>query len=194
MASASKLLVLHGAGSRGRSHTGFRRRARARGFDATCPDLPGHGSNTAALDAGLLEWAESRVAGPTLLRGSSLGGWLVLHLAARSDAVRAVVAIAPTSEPLMLERFPSWEADVDAPSFRTLLEGLDVDAAAAAIRVPVLYVHARDDERIPLAHTERLHGLTRGSELVALDAGGHSGPSHDRAVHELTLDWLDRYR
>jgi pimeloyl-ACP methyl ester carboxylesterase len=47
------------------------------------------------------------------------------------------------------------------------------DADLAAIRVPTLIVHGRDDRSVPFAGAERAHALIPGSELVAPATGGH---------------------
>jgi pimeloyl-ACP methyl ester carboxylesterase len=46
-------------------------------------------------------------------------------------------------------------------------------ADLAAIRVPTLIVHSRDDRSVPFAGAERAHALIRGSQLVAPATGGH---------------------
>jgi pimeloyl-ACP methyl ester carboxylesterase len=101
-----------------------------------------------------------------------------------------VVAIAPTADDLVLERFRGWDAAVDAASFETFVRSRNTYDAARRISCPVLYPHARDDDRIPLAHVERLRELTPTSELVVLEQGGYAGPPHDPDVQVLILDWL----
>ncbi len=179
------LLVLHGAGSRGSSHAEFVETAKARRYRVLAPNLP-------QLDESIVDWVRHVCAPETVLRGSSLGAYLALHAAVLDENIAVVIAIAPTSEGLIRERFGEWGMPVTEWSWLRFLDEHDLFEAVTRIRVPVLYVHARDDERIPLAHSERLHELTAGSELVVVENGGHAGPSHDPAVHELTLDWLDR--
>ncbi len=165
--------------------------AEAKGYSVSAPDLPGHGEQPAlrgAVVARLARLCEPGIA----LRGSSFGAYLALHLAAAPDVgVGAVVAIAPTSEKVILERYRAWDARIDAKAFESWLRRRDVHEAVTRIRCPVLYVIARDDERISVRDVERLHELTPRSELVILECGGHAGPSHDPGVHELTLSWLD---
>jgi pimeloyl-ACP methyl ester carboxylesterase len=47
------------------------------------------------------------------------------------------------------------------------------EADLAAIRVPTLIVHSRDDRSVPFAGAERAHAFIPGSQLVAPATGGH---------------------
>lgn len=47
------------------------------------------------------------------------------------------------------------------------------DADLAAVRVPTLIVHGRDDRSVPFAGAERARALITGSQLVAPATGGH---------------------
>jgi pimeloyl-ACP methyl ester carboxylesterase len=185
------LIVIHGAGGSAADHADFVAAVHARGDYVLALDLLGHGKNRDDPFLDPFGWVGHHCDG-ICLWGVSLGGYIALHVAAqRRDYVDAVVAIAPTTEAIIRERMDTWGVEID-PSFREQIEPADVFQVVQRIACPVLYVHARDDERIPLAVSERLHGLTPRSELVVLDSGGHSGPAHDPAVHELTLDWLER--
>jgi len=185
-----RLLVLHGASSCGAAYADLVAAAAARGLEAVAPDLPGHGARRGEpLDGRVLDELRP-LAGPDVaLVGHSFGGYLALRLADACD-VTSVVAFAPTADELVAERFCGWDATVDAASFAAWLTEHDTYAAAAGLACPVLYVHASDDDRIPLAHVEHLHRLTPRSRLVVTGAGGHSGPPHDPACQALALDWL----
>src|SRR5262249_23294758 len=165
-------LILHGAGSAPANHADFAEAARTHGFDPVTPELPGHGE-ASPLDEGILHWVSGCLEAGTVLRGGSLGAFVSLHAAAADDRVPARVAIAPTTEPLVLERYPQWPVRVDGPSFEAWLRGRDIFESVLWIGCPVLYVHARDDEQIPVSVSERLHAATPRSELVVLDSGGH---------------------
>lgn len=185
-----RLLVLHGASSHGAAYADLVAAAEARGHAVEAPDLPGHGARRSEpLDDRVLEQLRPLVGPDVALVGHSFGGYLALRLAGEAAAA-AVVAFAPTADALVARRFRGWDAEVDAAAFAPWLAAHDGYAAAAALRCPVLYVHARDDDRIPLAHVERLHRLTPRSRLVVTDSGGHSGPPHDPVCHALALDWL----
>jgi pimeloyl-ACP methyl ester carboxylesterase len=71
----------------------------AAGIPAVAPDLPGHGSRadeeftvSAALDT--IERAAATIDGPVVVAGLSLGGYLTLHWAARTDRRPAAVLAA----------------------------------------------------------------------------------------------------
>jgi pimeloyl-ACP methyl ester carboxylesterase len=187
-----RLVVLHGASTNGAAYADVVAAAERRGLAAVAPDLLGHGSLRAQpLDGTILQHVRGHWSPGAALVGHSFGGYLALQLAAEEAAVSAVVAFAPTADELVLERFRSWDAVVDEDSLEAFVRSRETHAAVARIRCPVLYVHARDDDRIPLAHVERLHQLTAWSELVVLESGGHAGPPHDPAVQDLVLDWLE---
>ena len=67
-----------------------------------------------------------------------------------------------------------------------------LDLVAAARGLPrVLLAHARDDEAVPFAHSERLAAvLAAPTRFIALDEGGHHGPGRSPEVARATLDWI----
>jgi pimeloyl-ACP methyl ester carboxylesterase len=191
--SLGRLVVLHGASTYGEAYADVVAAAQRRGIAAIAPDLLGHGPRRdRPLDGTILDWVRRSWSPGDALVGHSFGGYLALQLAIEEPSVAAVVAIAPTADKLVLERFRGWDAVVDADSFEAFVRSRATYEAAPRIRCPVLYVHARDDDRIPLAQVERLHELTPGSELIVLEEGGHAGPPHDSKVQELVFDWLER--
>ena len=107
------VVVLHGAGSAKESHFDFARGCRDEGMAALAFDSRGHGRSEGdfgpgAVDdvlamADLLRAHVPRVA----LRGSSMGGFLALHAAARDPSICAVVAICPAPEDLLLTGAPA---------------------------------------------------------------------------------------
>src|SRR5215211_896988 len=92
------VLVLHGASSAKESHFEFARWARAQGFTALAYDARGHGRSagefgpTAFGDAlSMLDLLREH-APAVALRGSSMGGFMALHIAALEPGIAAVVA------------------------------------------------------------------------------------------------------
>src|SRR5436190_15020306 len=103
------IVICHGAGSAKESHFDFARAARGAGMAAVAFDARGHGRSKGEFGptafADVIEMVElmrehtPRVA----LRGSSMGGFQVLHAAAIADPpIVAVVALCPAPEHLLL--------------------------------------------------------------------------------------------
>ena len=58
----------------------------------------------------------------------------------------------------------------------------------------VLLAHARDDEEVPFAHSERLaQVLAPPTRFIVLDEGGHHGPGRSPLVARATIDWALEY-
>ena len=149
-------------------------------------DYSGTGSSGGKFEDGTLElWREEVLAavdglteGPLILVGSSMGGWLALHVAlARPERVGALVGIAAAPD------FTNWGfADVEdavgrglAATFwesgqRMLL--LDTDIAIAC---PVRLVHGENDPDVPLEVAFRTMRAVRSGDvqLNVLKGGGH---------------------
>jgi alpha-beta hydrolase superfamily lysophospholipase len=193
------VVVLHGAGSAKESHFDFARGCRDEGMAALAFDSRGHGRSEGrfgpgAVDdvlamAGVLRAHVPRVA----LRGSSMGGFLALHAAARDPSICAVVAICPAPEDLLRralrrdgpERFA---CDVDATDAWLLT--LDLHAAAAGLGpdTALLLLHARGDEQVPPAVSEELFAAAHEPKRLLMLPGGH----HRSLQHDMELQALSR--
>jgi len=181
-------VIVHGAGSRKENHVDFGEACARAGMSALALDLRGHGESSGAPDAGMLDDVlaglqrlRAEGAAPLGLRGSSLGGFLALHAAARDPAVRAVVALCP----------PSAERIARVLGARWPL-ALPLEAAVAREDgVARGYWHARGDERVPWAGTMRLAGLTPQPRRLRVAMGGHHRSlQHDPAVIAETVAFL----
>jgi uncharacterized protein len=143
---APGIVIVHGAGSRKENHADFAEACARAGLTALALDLRGHGESAGAPDAGMLddvvvalEHLRAEGAAPLGLRGSSLGGFLALHAAARHPDARAVVALCPPSSE-RIARLLGAEWPLALP-----LE----PAVARTDGVARGYWHARGDERVP---------------------------------------------
>jgi pimeloyl-ACP methyl ester carboxylesterase len=127
------------------------------------------------------------------LRGSSMGGYLAIAAAAAARA-GAVVAICPASAEGLLRglRAGRFGFPVDAPALTALLEQADELAAAAALTVPLLLLHAEGDEVVPVEHSRALHAAAPGSKLVAVPGGHHRSVQHDPELQGVSLRFLSR--
>jgi alpha-beta hydrolase superfamily lysophospholipase len=78
----------------------------------------------------------------------------------------------------------------DAAALRPFLERLDLTAVAAGMP-RVLLAHARDDDVVPFAHSERLAAvLAPPTRFLVLKGGGHHAPGRSPEVARATLAWV----
>jgi pimeloyl-ACP methyl ester carboxylesterase len=213
-AEAPGVVICHGLGSRKENHADFARLLQSRGFVALAFDLRGHGQSEGALDEGPVEDVLAAVrhlagrpeADPSriALRGSSLGGQLAIHAAARAGAIRAVVAICPAHEALILGREdePWFETAVDdlarrirldREGFSRYLRGHSVTASATRLSPrPLLIVHCRGDEVVPFRLSELLHRRAgQTAELWPVEGGSHTSAQHSPDLQLRAIRWLE---
>jgi dipeptidyl aminopeptidase/acylaminoacyl peptidase len=210
------LVVGHGAGSRRSRRAGFCRAAAAEGFAVLALDFRGHGDSEGAVDGPLEDditvaaqfLRKHRAVDGTRLcyRGSSMGGFYGLKAAA-TGTFGAVALLCPADERLMLEGLEDMarrDADTEAsgepgsggtrwdvPAMAAYFRYQDSLALAARVTCPVLLVHARNDDVVPVSRSLDLAGRLAGdTTLVALAGGSHTSAQHDPAVHRLTARWL----
>ncbi len=166
------------------------------------------------LDLSAAPWVAARGA-------SMGGCMLLLAARARSELFSSLVALCPADGPSLLagldelERRTAWAAQVaaeagpfaapdadastagtdywgrfDAAALRPFLERLDLPAVACGMP-RVLLAHARDDDAVPFAHSERLAAvLAPPTRFIVLETGGHHGPGRSPEVARATLDWI----
>jgi len=200
------ILYLHGFASGPSSAKGRALEARfaALGVPFHRADLtPGDQGFERSTPLTMLAEAERLVARhrPSVLMGSSLGGWLSAVLASRAPSIERVVLLAPAFR--LQER---WRSRVSAEEERRWrAEGLLVDHHATGtkrrlgwafmedaaklpaypeVKVPALCIAGRRDEVVPLADVERFVAMTPGARLVALDDGHELVASIDTIFDE----------
>jgi pimeloyl-ACP methyl ester carboxylesterase len=160
--------------------------AERRGLAMLRLDYSGTGSSGGRFEDGTLAaWLEEALAavdrlteGPLVVIGSSMGGWIALHLALlRPDRVQALVGIAAAPD------FTDWGfADGEAAERQGLALGfwrsgqslllLDQEIA---VDCPVRLLHGEPDEEVPLEVAFRLMRTLRSADvqLLTLKGGGH---------------------
>jgi pimeloyl-ACP methyl ester carboxylesterase len=160
--------------------------AKRRGLAMLRFDYSGTGSSAGRFEDGTLAlWLEEAVAavdqltaGPLILIGSSMGGWLALHLALlRPERVRALVGIAVAPD------FTNWgftsgeEAEQRglARGFWQSGQDLLLLENEIAIDCPVRLIHGEHDPDVPLDIAFRtLRALRSGDvQLNLVKGGGH---------------------
>ncbi len=184
------------------------------GLAALTFDFRGHGESGGVM--GPDGWRDAVAAGERLLeesgapwlaaRGASMGGCMLLLAArARPGLFRALVLLCPADGASLLAGLDELESDpqaspggpqgheysarFDDEALRPFLERLDLVEAARGLQ-HVLLAHARDDNVVPFAHSERLAAvLAPPTEFICLGEGGHHGPGRSSMVARATIDW-----
>jgi pimeloyl-ACP methyl ester carboxylesterase len=187
--------------------------AEARGLAMLRFDYSGTGSSGGRFEDGTLAlWLEEALAaldrlteGPVILVGSSMGGWIALHLALlRPERIRALVGIAAAPD------FTDWgfspeqksalqrdgrieepnpygrEPSVFTRGFWDSGQKLRLLGREIGIDCPVRLLHGEKDQEVPLDVAFRLMRALRSSDvqLNVLKGGGHrlSEPHEIRAI------------
>lgn len=212
----SAVIVGPGAGSNRKRHDSFCRAACAADLVVLAIDFRGHGESTGELD-GPAE--EDILAAAALLRshplvdprrigyrGSSMGGYYGL-LAAAAGGLAAAALICPASERVLLDGLTrSGSADeerslaerglelrMDVEAMRPYLRDRPSVEVARRVSCPVLLLHARGDEVVPLEHTLRLAGALDGPVDVSIvPEGHHSSIQSSPQMHASVARWLSK--
>ena len=160
--------------------------AEQRGVAMLRLDYSGTGSSGGRFEDGTLGlWLEEALAaldqltdGPLIVVGSSMGGWIALHLALlRPGRVRALVGIAAAPD------FTDWGfADGETAERQGLARGfwesgqqLLLLGKPLAIDCPVRLIHGERDEDVPLDVAFRTLRALRSADvqLTIIKGGGH---------------------
>jgi len=160
--------------------------AQRRGLAMLRFDYSGTGSSEGRFEDGTLSaWLEEALAaidqltsGSLILIGSSMGGWIALHLALlRPERMRALAGIAAAPD------FTDWgfadgsEAERQglAPGFWQSGQQLLLLDKPIAIGCPVRLIHGEQDEEVPLDVAFRTMRAIRSADvqLSVLKGGGH---------------------
>ena len=209
------VFVLHGIRDRRDSMRGIANAFASHGVRAVLVDLRGHGRSTGDfLSYGVVERVDlatvattlgerGQIAGPLGVYGYSYGAATAIEWAASDPRIRAVVAVAP---------FASLRAIV--PEYTPLPlpggfvnecvdeagreGGFDPDSASpldavTKTAVPVLVVHGDADERIPLAHSQRIATAGAGhTELIVVPGENHESIGADATgtLRDRAIPWL----
>ena len=175
--------------------------AERRGLSMLRFDYSGTGSSGGNFEDGNLSlWLEEAVAaideltqGRLVLVGSSMGGWIALHLALlRPERVQALVGIAAAPDftdwgfpDHLKQRLAAGETlrraspyggeQVTTAAFWSSGQELRLFGREIAIDCPVRLVHGSSDEDVPLEVAFRTMAALRSSDvqLLVLKGGGH---------------------
>jgi len=180
--------------------------AAERGLSMLRFDYSGAGSSAGRFEEGTLAlWLEEALAildqltdGEVIVVGSSMGGWIALHLALlRPDRVRALVGIAAAPD------FTDWGfADGDAAVANNIARGFWESGQQLllldhpiGVECPVRLLHGELDRDVLLDVAFRLMRALRSSDvqLNVLKGGGHrlSEPHEIRAILDTVIALLE---
>jgi len=190
------------------------------GYQCVLVDLRGEGLSTgdwvtwgnveSADITQLIQWLNARniVAGPLVLMGVSYGASVALRAAALAPQVKAVVAVEPFVNAVDVIRhggrimFPTLgffvsdvrldEAIQKASQLaNTNLEAASVLPAAAALDIPVLYIHAEKDRFVPTEEEQILVSATRDADYIVIPDANHLAlPIEFPKYQQRVLNWL----
>lgn len=200
------ILILHGAGSAKESHFGFARAARAQGLAALAYDARGHGRSTGEFGPTAFGDALSmldllREHTPAVgIRGSSMGGFCALHVAAMEPRIVAAVAICPAPEDMLLRMVRAEEEELEFRFDRQALERWlsSLSVYEAVRRLPhdtgLLLMHAQGDARVPWTVSEELHAraAVERKRLLVVPGGHHRSVQHDMELQTESLRFVER--
>jgi len=191
------VVICHGAGSSKESHLDFARACLAHGMAAVAFDQRGHGATGGVLDSRAVDDVATIASllppGPVGLRGSSMGGWLVLAAAAAVGAA-AVVAICPATAEGLLRAIRAGHLNfpVDADAVEAAMAAHDSEAGAVALGDRLLLLHAEGDEVVPVERSRALHAAAPASKYVEVPGGHHRSIQHDPEMQALALRFLGK--
>ena len=176
--------------------------AEARGRALLRLDYSGTGSSGGRFEDGTLDlWLEECLAaidqltdGPLIVVGSSMGGWIALHLALlRPERVKALVGIAAAPD------FTDWGLQRDGggvtPAFHESGQRLLLLGREIPIDCPVRLIHGEADADVPLDIAFRTMRALRSADVqvAVIKGGGHrlSEPHEIATVLRIVSDLLE---
>ena len=174
-------------------------------------DYSGTGASEGQFDDGTLErWTDEAILaldrltdGPVILVGSSMGGWIALHLALhRRERIAALVGIAAAPDftewgfpdhlkvrlaagETLRRDFPDGGVQITTSGFWVSGQAMCLLESEIPIDCPVRLIHGDSDEDVPLDVAFRLKDRLRSADVqVAVVKGGGHRLS---APHEIDL-------
>mgnify|MGYP003289732448 CR=1 FL=1 len=175
--------------------------AARRGLSMLRFDYSGTGSSEGGFEHGTLErWTDEATLmldemtrGPVIAVGSSMGGWVALHLALRRpDRIAALVGIAAAPDftdwgypdrlkerlaagETLRRELPDGSAQITTSGFWSSGQSMRLLDSEIAIECPVRLVHGDRDEDVPLDVAFRLKDRLRSADVQVkvVKGGGH---------------------
>ena len=184
-------------------------------------DYSGTGSSEGAFEDGTLErWTDEATLaldrlteGPVILVGSSMGGWIALHLALRRpERVAALVGIAAAPDftdwgfpdhlkvrlaagETLRREFPDGGAQVTTSRFWASGQAMRLLDSEIPIDCPVRLIHGDSDQDVPLEIAFRLKDRLHSGDVqvTIIKGGGHrlSAPHEIDAIRRAVAAVLE---
>jgi len=164
-----------------------------RGYDVLLPEYRGYGRTPGTpgetrIVADILAHLDAELAAnrarPIVLHGRSLGTGVAAQVAARIVERDGSTEAPTTIAALILESpfasIASFAAGYGAPTF-IVRNPFRTDQVLPDLACPILILHAREDEVVPIAHARTLGMLQPRAVVVELDGSHNSGLSADDA-------------
>ena len=175
----------------------------SRGYGALMFDLRAHGTSGGDRASGgffeqrdvlgALDYLQGRGVPPERVGvlAFSMGAAATVLAAEQEPAFQALALDSPyakvgdlvTNEAAMKTPFPRWLIPAFIPPARLMAKwfyGIDLgrmvpEESVATLDYPILVIHGKNDDRIPVEHGIRVHGAAQaGSELWLVENGGHA--------------------
>lgn len=192
------VFLVHGWGGAAGRFSAFVDPILARGFSAVTYDGPGHGLTGRGLSsapemARALDAVVAQVGAPDAIIAHSFGGVVTSLAMAGGLTPRRVALFAPAADPLrffdefvrVLKLSPQTGAALRARSERRIRfdwDQLRVLPVFARARNPLLVIHDRQDETIPVEEGKQIAATWPGAELVLSEGLGHRGVLRDQTL------------
>jgi pimeloyl-ACP methyl ester carboxylesterase len=176
------------------------------GYRVIAYDHPAHGASPGRrtsmveVSATLLDVAAQT--GPVRAAvGHSLGGAAIALALSRGLSLERAVLVAPfAASPGLVDRFAEL-VDLPDPArdrmrqniearFRLRFDELYIPRQVETLRTPVLVIHDREDEDIPLAEGEAIAQAWPGARMVRTRGLGHHAILRDPGVARLVADFV----
>jgi len=139
--------------------------------------------------------------------GGSYGGFMTTWLLGTTNRFRAGVAHCAATDERMFyysADMPQWSEDeLGGPPWERPKEYLRISSSSHAhkIEAPLLLLHAEDDSRVPISHSEIIHTTLKRigvpSVFVRYASGGHpfttAAPRYTCDVLNRTADWFGEH-
>ena len=141
------------------------------------------------------------------ITGGSYGGFMTVWLLGTTDRFAAGVAECAATDEAMFyysADMPQWsEQELGGPPWERLPEYRRVSASTHAHKItsPLLLLHAENDWRVPISHSEIVYTTVKRlgvpSTFVRYPSGGHgfawSAPRYVSDTLNRAMDWLTRH-